>query len=227
MATLSVLQQFDAHHVTHLYYIFPIVIAGSIESRGILSKNAVQRGHFSTSSFALEEAQSIRDKREVVLPDKKQVSLHELVPLYFNPCNPTLWRLKVENKWPELGIAVIPVSRLCSSIGCWIASDGNVASGPKTRLLGGDDALSHLDWPLLRALTWNHPDPQVKAEHKRRRCAEFLVWPSVPASCIEEIVVHTDTARNSMSVSLPVRVWPRLFEDGSLRGPDLDLSSFF
>lgn len=224
MATPSIQQQFDAHQVTHLYYIFPIVIAKSIESRGILSKNAVLRDRLPTSSFALEEAQSIRDKREVVLPDQRKVSLHELVPLYFNPCNPTLWRLK--DRWQELGIAVIPVSKLCSSIGGWIASDGNVASGPKTRLFSGSDALSQLDWPLLRALTWNHPDPHVKAQHKRRRCAEFLVWPCVPAACIEEIVVHTDTGQMT-SVRLPVRVWPRLFEDGSLGGPDMDLASIF
>ncbi|MEI7656893.1 MAG: DUF4433 domain-containing protein [Phycisphaerae bacterium] len=216
MGTLSVLQQFEAHNVTHLYYIFPLVSAGSIEAHGILSKNAVQRGRLLTSSFALEEAQSIRNKRQAVLPDKTEVGLHELVPLYFNPCNPTLWRLKGEHKWPELGIAVIPVSLLCISIDHWFASDGNVASGQKTQLFSGDNALSHLDWPLLRALNWNHSDPSVKAENKRRRCAEFLVGPRVPASCIGEIVVHTEMARISTRVSVPVRVWPRLFTHGTL-----------
>jgi hypothetical protein len=194
MTPACTVAMFHEAGITNLYYIFPLRNILSIKHYGILSLNEVKRRGISYQSFALDEAQARRDAVEVQLDNGTAANIHELVPLYFNPCNPTLYRRRRSwnKRGEELGIAVIAVSSLFTTIATWTVADGNAAS-PLTRCTTGANALSGVRFDILRASSWTTTD-ELQRDHKRRRCAEVMVSPSVSTSCISEVVVYDSFA---------------------------------
>ncbi len=210
MTPEAALAMFVQAGLQHLYYIFPLDNVASIKTYGILPLNEIKRRKISNASFALEEAQAWRDTFVVPLADGSQAPVHDLVPLYFNPCNPTL--IKRKEMWKGFGIAIVPIPLLVPVIRSWTLADGNAASH-KTHYWKGQDAVAHLDRHLLRASSWTQ-DPALKDEHKRRRCAELLASPSVPASCIERVVVYDYFAASRVHPHFKVAAEPSMFHDG-------------
>lgn len=95
----------------------------------------------------------------------------------------------------------------------WLFSDGNCAA--TVTQVSDDLGLldSVVDWPLMAARMWNNTadDP----DRMRRRMAEFLVYESVPLSCIAGIAVRTQGMKDQVdrllaasTVRLPVRMQP-------------------
>lgn len=210
MTPESTLAMFRAAGIQHLYYIFPLGNVTSIKTHGILPLNEIMRRGIPNASFALEEAQAWRDRFVVRLHNNTQAGVHELVPLYFNPCNPALVRRK--ESWKDFGIAVISITSLFPAISAWTVADGNAASR-HTRYAIGPTALSCLSLQLLRASSWT-TTPEHQAENKRRRCAELLVSPSVPAFCIEQVVVYDYFAAPKVHPQFEVIADARLFHNG-------------
>jgi hypothetical protein len=96
----------------------------------------------------------------------------------------------------------------------WCLYDGH-ATDPFTRCLTGPAATSGIDWRVLAA-----PDVAnslADGDRKRRRSAEALVGPRLPASLILEIVARTDETASSAATAapspVPVTVNPDLYFD--------------
>ena len=76
----------------YLYYLSTKENFQSILTNGILSKNEIQNKKISYKSFAEEHVQKRRSEIQINISDGlTRCSLHELVPLYFNPKSPTLY----------------------------------------------------------------------------------------------------------------------------------------
>lgn len=206
-------------NIRDVYYIFLLDNTPSIKKHGILSFNEVKRRGIPNRSFALSGPQALRDTFVVPLCDGTCARLHDLVPLYFNPCNPTLIRRR--DLWADMAIAVIPLANLLPRIKAWTVADGNAASPKTYYITKTDELLKRLDLKLLRADSWTRY-PGDPATNKRRRCAELLVAPSVPVNAIAQVVVYERSATAKVQDHFPVTVDPSLFKNGPFSLPLVD-----
>lgn len=214
----SALAKLDAMGFKDVYYILHLDNIGSIECHGILPLNEIGRRGISSKSFAMEGPQARRKLSVVPLHGGSSAPVHELVPLYFNPCNPTLIALR--KHWHRLGIAVIPLEALLPTVEAWTVADGNAAS-PRTHYATDPQGIGCLDIQLLRASSWGAAS-QDWAERRRRRCAELLVKPSVAACNIKHLVVYGHYTAKSLSESLEtlrVIADSELFHNGPFAAP--------
>jgi hypothetical protein len=171
----------------------------SILKFGILSKSNVIEREIRHKDVADPEVQS---RRSATCESVHERPLHDYVPLYFNPHNPMLSKLR--SKQHKLVILEISPRKI---VDCQcVVSDGNAAS-PRTEYYELEEGLVHVDWPLIHIGSWIGVD-----DGKRRMCAEFLVPDHVATQhfvaihCKSEgILSHID------SRGIPVKVTPRLF----------------
>ena len=143
----------------------------------------------------------------------------DYVPFYFAPRSPMLYKL-AKGGVPTYTGGQDPLIYLVSTVGAITAaglqrlfSDGNCAA-TVTQIFDDLGLLdSVVDWQLMAGRMWNNTadDP----DRMRRRMAEFLVYESVPLSCIVRIAVRTQGMKEQVeallaaaTVRLPVRVRP-------------------
>jgi hypothetical protein len=175
--------------ITELHYITPVVNVPSILQRGILSYR--RAGTVLHESVAMPEVQALR--ASVRLPTGRM--LHEHVNLYFDARNPMMYARKEHHQ----SLTVLQVSPTVLDLPGVMISDGNAARRFGTRFSAPDSAgLSLLDAAKVFAHDWNHPDPQIKDEHKRIRCAEVLVPDRVDPAYITGAYVSCDESRATL-----------------------------
>lgn len=170
----------ERSEVTELHFIAPINNLASIMERGILSNRRVQGiTHESVADHKVQERRS-----RVRVPDGRP--LHEYANLYFDARNPMMYRrLDCRD-----ALAVVCVSPAALDIPGAVIADGNAAS-TGTRFHPSPRGLAMLDSRYTYARYWTDPDWSVRAERKRRRCAEVLVPDLVPP----ELVVRACVCR--------------------------------
>jgi hypothetical protein len=199
-------------HFTHVLNLPGILAAGCLRA-----DNHVDR----RSALAVEAAdREIKSSRRAI-----RISLApfgcvaDYVPFYFAPRSPMLYKL-AKGGVPTYTGGQDPLIYLVSNVGAiaaagvrWLFSDGNCAA-TVTQVFDDLGLLdSVVDWPLMAARMWNNTadDP----DRMRRRMAEFLVYESVPLSCIAGIAVRTQGMKDQVdrllaagTVRLPVWVRP-------------------
>lgn len=163
----------------------------SIGEHGILSHNLASG--IVHEDISLSSAQGRRSEVWVkVHPDGPERPesvrcLHDMVPLFFNPRNPMSSKLR--DYCDELALLVVDPSLMCDQDHLFAFSDGNLAS-PKSKQFCDFSRLDRLPWDVLRAGYWGDFE-----DGSRRRGAELLVWPSVPAQSVTRIEVTNPAAR--------------------------------
>ena len=169
--------------VEFLYYLAQIKNLPSIIRHGILPKNEVVRRKLPTQSFANEDVQEKRHHQIIELSDPERTckGVHDVVPLYFVTRTPTLFSRK--NVQSDLVFAEIDVKVVCDENNYCVFSDGNVAA-KDTTIYSSLIHLKKIPFEVLEAQYWDDfPDG------KRKRCAEFLIYPRVSACYFLRLLV--------------------------------------
>lgn len=181
-----------AYHFTHVDNL------RTIARHGLLSHSHVNASGLARCDISDPEVQRRRGRLEPVYARR----IHDYVPLYLNPRNPMLYKLRrLADQLVMLAFDIsdfLPVPTLFA--------DGNAACGA-TRF---GDALNTV-YPsndVLRAEYWN-----VFREGSRRRCAEFLVPDRIPVSLISSVHARNGRAKAIADafLTIPCTIEPGLY----------------
>lgn len=180
---ISRLHEFGLYH---FYYFSLIENLGSIIKYGILPKNTIEQSGISAISFAEETVQEKRHNRIATLSNGLKISIHNLAPVYIVPRTPTLSsrrNLQSQIFFVEINSRVIADDNVEFAF-----TDGNAAS-QDTIVYKSLYKLDRLPWEVLKSAYWNDFE-----DGKRKRNAEFLIYPSIPTDTFERIVVNNKQA---------------------------------
>lgn len=151
----------------------------TIFQQGLKSYNNVRLHNNIAVDISDPEVQRRRDRIEPIYFR----SIHDYVPLYFNPRNPMLYvRQEIQN---ELVILEISIDIL--DYFQFVFSDGNAACRD-TEFFEDPSDLKKLNWEVIRGRYWFD-----KVDGKRIVCAETLVFPEIPFRFITRI--HLNQSR--------------------------------
>ncbi len=167
-------------NISYLYHMTHKSNLENILRNGLLSHTQARTG-LNQVDIANNQVNSRREKREPI----HNRSIHEYVPLYFNPKNPMLY---VQNAQGEIVILAIDKNILLHRNS--IFTDGNAASN-STRFFSSVKQLKELNWACIKGEYWNDFD-----DGRRIRCAEVLAYPRVETSAIKKIYTNNSSIRN-------------------------------
>ncbi len=193
-------EQLSLHQVHELFHITHVDNLGSIFADGLLAKRQLRPGAYRDISLA--SVQGRRDDIWVpVHPDGPETServrnAHEMVPLFFNPRNPMTSRRR--DIAHDLALLVIAPEALCDDAHLLAFTDGNLASS-RTRCYCDFKQLAKVPWDTLRRPYWGDDE-----DGRRKRGAEFLVYPSVRIDAFVRVDVPSPTLRQRV-LALPNR----------------------
>ena len=118
----------------------------------------------------------VNERRSRVEPIHNR-SLHDYVPLYFNPKNSMLFvRRNIQDN-----IVILAIDRMLIYTENTIFTDGNAANGP-TNFFNDTNSLSQINWECIRAEYWSG-----FTDGKRKKMAEILIFPDISANYIKKI----------------------------------------
>lgn len=187
-----------------LYYIVHLDNIPSIIQHGILCHDDAE--DYAPVSVALEQVQERRENKSV----PQGLRLHRYANLYFNPRNPMMFLRR--SQFNDLCVLGIDASVL-NAPGV-VISDMN-ASKDLCRFMTWEDAMASLDFEVIYAKYWNHPeDEELSRLHKGLICAEVLVPDTVSYThVIKAFTANSSVAARlqSLGFSKPISVEPDMF----------------
>jgi hypothetical protein len=166
-------QYLDRFGINYFYHMTHIANLGSILQLGLKSHNDARKNNLMKNDIANSD---VNDRRSRIEPIHNR-SLHDYVPLYFNPQNSMLFvRKNIQND-----IVILAIDRMLICSENVVFTDGNAANKP-TRFFNSINNLNRINWKCIRAEFWNDFE-----DGKRERMAEVLVYPDIPVRCIQKI----------------------------------------
>lgn len=173
-----------------LYNIMSISNIPSIMEKGILSHNLMKKSKLDDHSIAMQEVQ---DKRKgKVVPSGR--FLHDYANLFFDAHNPMLSSRRDRNH----EICVLRVSVDVLHLTDVIITDQNAASD-YVQFLPSPQGLEKLDFELIYAENWKHPDDQIAEwRHSSVKGAEVLVPDRVDPKYIIGAYVYNQQAKKKL-----------------------------
>jgi hypothetical protein len=156
----------QAYHFTHVRNL------PGIAEQGLLSHGRLHADGIAYVDISDREVQARRARREPVYGR----AIHEYVPMYLNPRNPMLYRLRHQ----AAAFVMLAVDIDDFTGGDVLFSDGNAACA-STRF-APDIRVAHPSRDALDALWWT-----ALPGGRRRRCAEMLVPEGVPTGLIRGV----------------------------------------
>jgi len=139
-------------------------------------------------NLSWNSVQNLRDEKKVKVSNSNIYNLHNLVPLYFTYDTPSNYRMWQQNK--DIALFCINKKIVYSPGFSFAFTDGNAANG-KTNMYNNLDNLEQLDWSVIDE---EKPNLHIR-EIKRKRMAEFLVYPKINTRFIDKIIVPTSTLK--------------------------------
>ncbi len=201
-----------------LYYLLHFTHKRNINSileRGILSKNELKRHGIRYISIADEKVQAIRNNIEFHLKGHIIKSLHDCVPLYISWRTPTLFKILQRENIQRQDIIHILVDTYKILDKNYCFTDGNAASYSTKQYILIEN-LDRLDWNTIKKDNWGWG--KDRDELKRKKNAEFLVYPKIELKDFYQIVVFDEKTKKEIektlrkySVELKVRVDKRYY----------------
>lgn len=177
----SQIQTLETYGIQYLYHMTHKSNLKNILENGLLSHNSARNGGLIQVDIADNQVNDRRLREEPVY----HRSIHDYVPLYFNPKNPMLYRRrKIQNN-----IVILAIDKSVLLQPNTLFSDGNAASD-STSFFGELRDLSELNWDCLEAEYWSG-----FGDGKRMRCAEVLVYPSLPSTAIKKVLCNTSETK--------------------------------
>jgi len=155
------------HHMTHKDNLEKILQVG------LKSHNYARKNNLMQRDIANKDVNDRRNRIELI----HNRSLHDYVPLYFNPKNPMLYTRKDSQD----NIIILAIDKMLICAENSIFTDGNAANNP-TKFFNDTSSLTQINWECIHAEYWSG-----FADGKRERMAEVLVYPDIPVEYIQKI----------------------------------------
>jgi len=172
----EIIQQMEILDKIKIEYLYHMTHKDNLENilkNGLKSYNHVQNNNFSKVNIADDQVQDRRARSEHIYSR----SIHDYVPLYFNPKNPMLFRRNnIQND-----IVILAIDRNILFKENVIFTDGNAANDI-TRFFKNTNSLNQLNWDCIWGDYWSGLE-----DGKRQRMAEALVFPDIPSNRIRKI----------------------------------------
>ena len=140
-------------------------------------------------SIALNDVQKRRNS--VKIPNGMR--LHQYANLYFTYHNPMLY--KKQEQAEDLCILAIS-SEVLDYEGC-IVTDRNAATS-LVKFYSPAAGIEQIDFDLVYAKFWTHPDLNAQNNHKAIKCAEVLIPRKVPYEQILNACVVSEEAKQKL-----------------------------
>jgi len=182
----------------------PIANIPSVMAHGILCHEGAEKlTHY---SVAMQEIQDKRDNVQV----PGGLKLHQYANLYFDARNPMMYKRHHQAAL----LCVLRISCDVMRLGGVVVTDQN-ASSRWVRFLPPSDGMKRLNFDVIFAENWNHPEDQILHwQHKSAKCAEILVPDCVPIEYIQGAYVVGDKSKEILQqrgFGLDIVVNPHLF----------------
>ncbi|MES2704285.1 MAG: DarT ssDNA thymidine ADP-ribosyltransferase family protein [Bacteroidota bacterium] len=182
----------DRFRIEYLYHMTHKNNLQNIIQNGLLSHNQARNNGLTQVDIADSQVNDRRSRNEPIY----QRSIHDYVPLYFNPKNPMLFRRgNIQND-----IVILAIDRSLLYQPHTVFTNGNAAA-TATLFYSNPNSLSNLNWNCINAEYWNDI-----IDGKRIKCAEVLVFPSIATNAIKKIYCNNQQTK--------------LFVEGRLRPRD-------
>lgn len=180
--------------ITEFFYFAMIENLDNLLRCGILPKNEVINNGWDYVSFAEETVQDRRHLREIELSNHSTVTVHDVAPVYLVPRTPTLSARR--DCQDRIFFIVISAEILTEEHIEFAFTDGNAAS-KETKIFNSLYKLKNIPWDVLKADYWNDfPDG------KRKRNAEFLIFPRIEPKYFQRIVICNPNLKNGCENSV-------------------------
>lgn len=163
----------DKYSIEYLFHMTEISNIKNIFKFGLLSHSEAYVKELNVINISLNDVNQRRANKAPI----NGKSLHEYVPLYFNPKNPMLFL----RKQLQDNIVILAIDRRVIYNQNSIFSDGNAASDSTTFYNNISD-LNQLNWKCIKNEYWNDYD-----DGKRIKCAETLAYSNIPIKYIQKI----------------------------------------
>jgi len=148
-----------------LYHMTNVSNLPNIFQYGILNNYDALRRNLTITDISDPGVQQWRDRKEPCY----NRPIHEYAPLYINPQNPMLFvRKEIQDE-----ICILEISCAVLDEQEFVFTDGNAASRT-TKFYKSLDDLNNIPWDVINDDRWDYFD-----DGKRKRCAEFLIFPAV------------------------------------------------
>ena len=134
------------YKVDYVFHMTEISNLSNILKYGLLSHNEAHSKGLNKTDIALQDVNERRAEKKPI----HGISLHDYVPMYFNPKNPMLYR----RKQIQDNIVIIAIDRRVVYQEKSIFSDGNAASDI-TLFFNDITYLNRLNWQCIRNDYWN------------------------------------------------------------------------
>lgn len=189
----NVLENYKIEYVFHMTEVSNLK---NILEYGLLSHNEAHSKGLNKTDIALQDVNQRRANKKPIY----EISLHDYVPMYFNPKNPMLYRRKqIQNN-----IVILAIDRRVIYQNKSIFSDGNAASDA-TKFYNNLSDLVRLNWQCIHNEYWTD-----YVDGKRIKCAETLAHPKIPIKYVKKIHCNSIQTKNivdkMVSMERPFRV---------------------
>lgn len=179
------LADIQEYNIDYLYHITHIDNLNSIIENGLMAHN----NEYVKKRIDNENVNENRNRKEPIFGK----SIHDYVPLYFNPKNPMLY----VNKEIQENIVILAVTNRLWIDCLWdenepIFTDGNAASN-STKFYCNLDDLNNLDWDCIKSDKWTNYN-----DGKRKIMAEVLIADHISSDYIEIIYCFNEKAKEKI-----------------------------
>ena len=179
------------HKIPNLCHFTHIDNLNSILKEGLLPEEEVERRKIKLTSIADAEVKSVRRNKTIPLSKYQGKTVSQFVPLYISAKNPMLYKILYGYKIPPENVIIIKVDTLKIIKGDYCFFDGNAASEFSKAYIRLEQ-LEKLDWKAIKQSSW------ADDEEKRKKCAEFLVYPKVEPQDFYQIVVFNEKTKTKV-----------------------------
>lgn len=181
-------QHLDKFRIKYLFHMTHKENLQKILQNGLKSHNYARDNSLLQKNIADNEVNDRRTRAESIY----NRSIHNYVPLYFNPKNPMLYvRKNIQND-----IIILAIDRILLFEKNTVFTDGNAAAN-STSFYKNTEDLKNLNWDCINAAYWNEiPDG------KRLRCSEILIYPDIPTKAIQKIFCNNENTKTFVNSHL-------------------------
>ena len=172
-------QKLEKYKINYLYHMTHKDNLENILRYGLKSHNEAKKENLNKVDISDNQVNDRRSRKEPIF----KRSIHDYVPLYFNPKNPMLYvRKQLQND-----IVILAMNPMLLYNDDALFTDGNAASNP-TKFYRNIDDLEKLDWSCINSSSW-----YTYQDGKRLRCSEVLVYSIIKTNQILKIFCNNST----------------------------------
>ena len=168
---------FQLYHMTHISNL------KGIFKNGLMSHNQVER-YVDISNYNVNNR---RDRKD----NPHKISLHQYVPLYFNPRNAMLYTCQ---KQYREDIVILGIDNRVISNDYTLFSEGNAARKDSKITTNKLDLIS-FKWPKINSLVWSDENNIVNEELKSLMMSECLIFNWLHPKYISKIICSNEHVR--------------------------------